>query len=200
MNPAPPVTMMCTRSPREVSCFSTRAFGAKTRKASPPGHRCGTAKAMADQHGSSAGQRSLARGSDRQRALDLFASCAPGLEPLLAGEVAALGLAGRAVPGGVELRGDLGVVARLNLWLRTASRVLVRLGSVRATSFAALVKEARALPFELAVGAGTAVGLRVTCRNSRPYHSPALARRLHPAPAERPGRPRARRASHDQVQ
>ena len=83
-------------------------------------------------------------------ALDLFASCAPGLEPLLAGEVAALGFSGRAVPGGVELRGDLAAVARLNLWLRTASRVLVRLGSVRATSFAALVKEARALPFELA--------------------------------------------------
>jgi putative N6-adenine-specific DNA methylase len=132
-------------------------------------------------------------------ALDLFASCAPGLEPLLAGEVAALGLAGRAVPGGVELRGDLGAVARMNLWLRTASRVLTRLGSVRATSFAALVKEARALPFELAVAPGAAVGLRVTCRKSRLYHSGAVAERLHVALQERLGRTVARVEAADEV-
>jgi putative N6-adenine-specific DNA methylase len=147
------------------------------------------------------GQRgpSSVRGSHPGAALDLFASCAPGLESLLAGEVAALGLAGRAVPGGVDLRGDLGAVARLNLWLRTASRVLVRLGSVRATSFAALVKEARALPFELAVAPGAAVALRVTCRKSRLYHSGAVAERLHTALQERLGRAVARVEAADEA-
>ena len=121
-------------------------------------------------------------------ALDLFASCAPGLEPLLAAEVAALGLSGQVVPGGVELTGDPGALARLNLWLRTASRVLVRLGSVRATSFAQLVHEAGALPFERVLAKGTAVDLRVTCRKSKLYHSEAVAERLHAAIEARLGR------------
>ena len=124
--------------------------------------------------------------------LDLFASCAPGLEPLLAAEVAALGLPGRPVAGGVELTGDLHALERLNLWLRTASRVLVRLGSVRATSFAQLVHEARGLPFERVLGAGTPVELRVTCRKSKLYHSSAVAERLHAAIEARLGRTVAR--------
>lgn len=118
-------------------------------------------------------------------AFDLFASCGPGIEPVLASEVAALGMQGRAVAGGVELRGGMPEIARLNLWLRTASRVLARLGQVKATSFAALVKEARGLPFERALAPGVPVALRVTCRKSRLYHSEAVAERLHAALQER---------------
>jgi putative N6-adenine-specific DNA methylase len=125
-------------------------------------------------------------------ALDLFASCAPGLTPLLAGEVLALGLDATAQAGGVALRGDLGTAARLNLWLRTATRVLARLGEVRATSFAALVHEASKLPFEIALAPGVPVALRVTCRKSRLYHSEAVAERLHAALQERLGTPVAR--------
>ena len=36
----------------------------------------------------------------------LFAACAPGLEPYLAAELAELGLAARAVPGGAEAEGE----------------------------------------------------------------------------------------------
>src|SRR5258708_38454500 len=63
-------------------------------------------------------------------ALELFAVCPPGVEPLLADELRELGFLGRAVPGGVELQGGMEMVAQCNLWLRTASRVLVRLGRV----------------------------------------------------------------------
>jgi putative N6-adenine-specific DNA methylase len=108
----------------------------------------------------------------------LFAVCAPGLEPVLEGEVRSLGLAGRAVSGGVEVDDD-GALPRLNLWLRTASRVLLRLGQVEATAFPELVRKASALPWERYV-AGP-VAFRVTCRKSRLYHSDAVAERLHAA-------------------
>ena len=44
--------------------------------------------------------------------LALFAACQPGLEPLLAREVSALGAEAREVPGGVELAGDLALAMR----------------------------------------------------------------------------------------
>ena len=58
--------------------------------------------------------------------LELFAVCAPGLEPLLLREITALGLVGKAQGGGVALTAPFAQLPRLNLWLRTASRVLVR--------------------------------------------------------------------------
>jgi putative N6-adenine-specific DNA methylase len=54
-----------------------------------------------------------------------FATCGKGIEPVLAGELRALGAAdvhpGR---GGVSFRGDQALLYRANLWLRTAIRVL----------------------------------------------------------------------------
>lgn len=119
--------------------------------------------------------------------MELFVVCQPGLEAVCAAEVRALGLACTQVAGGVELQGDLATVALLNLWLRTASRVLVRLGAVKATAFAELVKKARTLPWELAVARGAAVAIRATCRKSRLYHSDAVAERLRTALEERVG-------------
>ena len=119
--------------------------------------------------------------------MDLFAVCTPGLEPVLAAELGALGLQARSVPGGAELKGDARDLERLNLWLRTASRVLLRLGQVKATSFAELVRKARELPFETVARPGEAVALRVTCHKSRLYHSGAVAQRLHEALQERLG-------------
>lgn len=55
-----------------------------------------------------------------------FATCARGLEPVLAGELLDLG-ADDVEPGrgGVDFRGDKALLYRANLWLRTAVRVLV---------------------------------------------------------------------------
>ena len=116
-----------------------------------------------------------------------FAVCAPGLEPVLLGEAQALGCTGTAVAGGVELHGTIHEVVRLNLWLRTASRVLVRLGEVKATAFAELVRKAGELPWEQFIQPGGAAQLRVTCRKSRLYHSGAVAERLHAAMQARLG-------------
>ena len=119
--------------------------------------------------------------------MDLFAVCQPGLEPVTAGEIRALGLACTPGAGGVALEGDLRTALRLNLWLRTASRVLVRLGTFRATTFAQCVHEARALPWEVALQRKVPVAIRVTCRKSKLYHSDAVAERLRAALALRAG-------------
>jgi putative N6-adenine-specific DNA methylase len=112
----------------------------------------------------------------------LFAVCAPGLEAVLLSEVQALGLPGRALAGGVEIDGELAEAMRLNLWLRTASRVLLRLGEpFRATTFKDLVRKASALPWERFLRKGVHAGFRVTCRKSRLYHSGAVEERLHAA-------------------
>lgn len=120
----------------------------------------------------------------------LFAVCAPGLEPVLASEMRTLGLSGRALAGGVEVAGGLPEAMRLNLWLRTASRVLLRLGEpFRATTFPELVRKASALPWERYLHKRASADFRVTCRKSRLYHSGAVAERLHAALEARTGFP-----------
>ena len=109
----------------------------------------------------------------------LYASCAPGLERLVAAELAALGVeAGAVEAGGVAFAGDERALWRANLWLRTASRVVVRAASFRATAFHELERSARKVPWEWFVAPGAPVRFRVTCRKSRLYHSDAVAERL----------------------
>jgi len=59
--------------------------------------------------------------SKQPNRLSVFAVTAPGLEPICAGELRALGIRGTIEEGGVAWKGDLESVARANLWLRTAS-------------------------------------------------------------------------------
>lgn len=71
----------------------------------------------------------------------LFAVALPGLESALEAEAAALGWAPRRVEGGIELEGPAGLHQEANLRLRTASRVLLRLGHFRASDVGALTRE-----------------------------------------------------------
>ena len=120
--------------------------------------------------------------------LELFATCAPGLSGLLAAEVRGLGFDCTEEPGGVALQGVPASLARLNLWLRTATRVLVRLGAFEAKTFGALVHEAGKLPFERVLRPGQPVALRVTCKKSKLYHSDAVAERVLAAIGARLGK------------
>jgi len=121
-----------------------------------------------------------------------FAVCAPGLEPFTAAELRQL-LPGREIepgPGGVAFSGEPADLQRLNLQLRTASRVLARLGTFfRATSFEELQQRAARLPWERFLRTGQPVALRVTCHRSKLYHSDAVARHISAALDERLGRP-----------
>ncbi|MGH7604954.1 MAG: THUMP domain-containing class I SAM-dependent RNA methyltransferase [Gemmatimonadaceae bacterium] len=109
---------------------------------------------------------------------EIFASTAPGLESITAGELKSLGIRGRQEPGGVAFGGDLERIYRTNLWLRTASRVIVRLGRFHASTFFELERRAKKLPWEIFLPPTGDVRLRVTCRKSKLYHSDAVAERV----------------------
>jgi putative N6-adenine-specific DNA methylase len=110
--------------------------------------------------------------------LDCFAVSAPGLEPLCAAELQELGVPAGAVPGGVEWRGGLRELGRVNLHCRTATRVLVRVGEFRARTFHELERRAPKLPWSRFLPPGAAVELRVTTRKSKLYHQGAVAERV----------------------
>lgn len=120
---------------------------------------------------------------------ELFAVCAPGLEPFTANELHALGFdAIRPEPGGVAFRGGPEAVPRANLWLRTATRVLVRLGEFHARDFEQLRKRASRLPFENALAPGAAVRITAASSHSRLRHTGAIAQRVRLAIGDRLGR------------
>jgi len=110
--------------------------------------------------------------------LPLFAVAAPGLEALCAAELRALGIAAAAEPGGAAWAGTMEDLHRANLWLRTASRVVVRAATFRARTFIELERHARRVPWERWVVPGRAVRLRVTSKKSKLYHEGAIAERL----------------------
>ncbi len=101
-----------------------------------------------------------------------------GLEQVLAGELAALGLPGEVMPGGVAFEGSLLDVARANLMLRTAGRVLVRVASFRARTFPELERYAAKVPWTRFLPAPATVHFRVTAKKSRLTHERAIAERL----------------------
>jgi putative N6-adenine-specific DNA methylase len=110
--------------------------------------------------------------------VELFASTALGLESIAAGELKNLGMRGRQETGGVAFAGDLDHLYRANLWLRTASRIVVKLGRFHASTFYELERRAKKLAWEVFLPASGSVRLRVTCRKSRLYHSDAVAERV----------------------
>src|SRR5258705_8989682 len=107
-----------------------------------------------------------------------FAPTAPGLESIAAGELKALGVRGHQEVGGVAFGGELERVYEANLWLRTASRVVVRLGQFHASTFYELERHSKKLPWPDFLPESGAVEVRVTCRKSKLYHSDAVAERV----------------------
>lgn len=121
-------------------------------------------------------------------ALEAYAVAAPGLEPLIARELKALGFTSRLETGGVSFPATIETVARANLWLRSASRVIVRVATFRAQAFHELERLARAIAWERFVTVGGAVRFRITSRKSRLYHTGAIEQRLSEAIEHRLGR------------
>ena len=125
----------------------------------------------------------------------LFAICAPGLEPFTARELYQMGLMddSKSKPsyefGGIEFQGSLHDVYRTNLYLRTASRVLVRLGQFYAAGFPELRRKACRLPWGNYLSPGRPITLRVACQRSRLYHETAVAERVAGAIEDRLGKP-----------
>ena len=96
--------------------------------------------------------------------------------------MSALGIARpRIEDGGVSWEGDARSLMRANLWLRTASRVVVRIARFEAKAFYELEKRAKRVEWARFVGAGASVDFRVTAHKSKLYHSEAIAERLRDA-------------------
>jgi putative N6-adenine-specific DNA methylase len=121
--------------------------------------------------------------------LAMFAVAAPGVEAVLAREVSSLpGVrAVKPLAGGVEFGGDVEVMMRANLWLRTATRVLVRVGSFEAREFSKMRHRAAALPWERFVDPARAVALSASQSGSRLYHTGAITENLQAALTDRLG-------------
>lgn len=124
--------------------------------------------------------------------LSCLAQCPPGLEPILARELADLGIRGTAMPGGVVWDGDWRSLLRANLELRVAGRVLTTLGSFRARALGELERKAGAIPWDDRLPPGP-VRFRVAAARSRLNHERAVAERL----ARVSGREAARRDGED---
>jgi putative N6-adenine-specific DNA methylase len=85
--------------------------------------------------------------------LNLACPCLFGLESVLSGEIKRMG--GRDIQttdGRVTFKGDWLMLARANLMLRTAERVLILLGEFEARSFTELFDGVYALPWENFIG------------------------------------------------
>ena len=80
--------------------------------------------------------------------IELIATASFGLEAIVAREVRKLGYEDMMVENArVNYRADLEGICRSNLWLRSADRVLVKMGEFTATSFEELFNRTRALPW-----------------------------------------------------
>lgn len=81
--------------------------------------------------------------------ITLIATAKFGLEALVKREVEALGFTDlRVSDGRVEFEATAADIARLNIWLRFADRLLLKMGEFPANSFDALFEETKALPWE----------------------------------------------------
>jgi putative N6-adenine-specific DNA methylase len=111
-----------------------------------------------------------------------FATCGRGIEPILAEELRALGAAdiepGR---GGVAFAGDLALLYRANLWLRTAIRVLRPILEAQVTSPDELYDVVRSLDWARYLTPDHTLAVDCNVRDSHITHSKYAALRVKDA-------------------
>ena len=110
--------------------------------------------------------------------LQLFAACQPGFEPLLAGELRALGAEPEPRAGGVAFAGDARLVMRCGQWLGTASHLLVRIAEFRCRALGELQRKALELPWRKWLRPHVPIEVHGTTRGSRVYHTGAIEERI----------------------
>ncbi|MFZ5985931.1 MAG: THUMP domain-containing class I SAM-dependent RNA methyltransferase [Bacillota bacterium] len=81
--------------------------------------------------------------------VELIATSAAGVEAVVKSEVIRLGFKDVMVENGkIMFKGDLSSIPKANLWLRTADRVLLKIGEFEALSFEELFEKTKALPWD----------------------------------------------------
>jgi len=112
----------------------------------------------------------------------LFATCTPGLEPVLLDEVRRLGVGGvEQQVGGVHFRGELADAWRANLLLRSAVRVLLRLERFEARDGDDLYRAVAERDWRPYLRPGGRLWVQVQARESALDHSRYAAQRVKDA-------------------
>ncbi len=108
--------------------------------------------------------------------MDFFATTAKGIEEVLADELTVLGIAVAAVEaGGVRFTGDMNDCYRANLWLRTASRVLMPLAGFPCDTPQALYDGVRAISWYDLITPEMTLAVDCNLRDSAMTHSGFVA-------------------------
>ncbi len=99
----------------------------------------------------------------------ITATCTFGLETVLKREIQKLGFEiEKSANGAVSIKGDITDVYRLNLWLRTANRVLIDLVSFPANTFDELFDRVKEFSWELYLDKQSAFNVsKITCVKSK---------------------------------
>jgi putative N6-adenine-specific DNA methylase len=117
----------------------------------------------------------------RRRGLryDCFVVTTPGLEVITEGELNRLGVTRtRRAVGGIDCSLTIAQLYRCNLWLRTATRILVRVGRFRAERFDTLSEGLRRVPWESWLSGATRVRVSASSTRSELYHTGAIEERV----------------------
>jgi putative N6-adenine-specific DNA methylase len=112
----------------------------------------------------------------------LFATCARGLEPVLADELRALNASDVQIGrGGVAFRGDLALLYQANLWLRTAVRVLAVVLEAPVSSTDELYAAVQTIDWSRYMTPEHTLAVDANVRDSAITHSQYAARRVKDA-------------------
>ena len=100
--------------------------------------------------------------------IKIVCTCLFGLESVLAGEIKRMeGKQIETTDGRVSFVGDFDMIARANLNLRTAERVLISMGGFRADTFDQLFEGTKSIPFEQFIGVNDKFPVKGSSINSK---------------------------------
>jgi putative N6-adenine-specific DNA methylase len=112
---------------------------------------------------------------------DFFAVTSPGLEKICIeefGSYPSLKSPLKIGKGGVEFSGKVHLVYEANLHLRSANRIMMRIGGFKAANFRQLEKNVSDFSWELFLNPQNIVKVKVSATHSRLYHTDAVGARI----------------------
>ncbi|NQT27066.1 class I SAM-dependent RNA methyltransferase [candidate division KSB1 bacterium] len=121
------------------------------------------------------------------KAQSFFAVSPPGLESWTEKELRSLVSQPESIQtlaGGIAFKGSMEDGWLANVWLRTATRVLLRLGSFYTTGFPELRRKVERLDWNRYLKQEQSIVFHVTTKKSKLFHTGAIAERLHLALGE----------------
>jgi putative N6-adenine-specific DNA methylase len=107
--------------------------------------------------------------------IELIATAAFGIESIVARELADLGYHEQRVEDGrVTFIGDELAICRCNLWLRSADRLLIKIGGFHAADFDALFQQITALPWDQWLSIDSAFPVSGKAVRSQLHNEPSI--------------------------